>query len=69
MNGLGFAAVRDWNAWLRSATTDDDGTANPLAGDIQRIYTEILSQPGRILNDFRHSASTRPRTARRCSTA
>ena len=23
MNGLGFAAVRDWNAWLRSATKDD----------------------------------------------
>jgi len=54
VNGLGFAAVRDWNAWLRSATSDDFGTANPLAGDIQRIYTEISSQPGRFLNDFRH---------------
>ena len=29
-------------------------TANPLAGDIKRIYTEISSQPGRLLNDFRH---------------
>ena len=28
--------------------------ANPLAGDITRIYTEVLSQPGRMLNDFRH---------------
>ena len=55
VNGLGFAAVRDWNAWLRFEATDDDfGTANPLAGDIQRIYTEISSQPGRFLNDFRH---------------
>jgi hypothetical protein len=54
VNGLGFAAVRDWNAWLRSATADDFQTANPLAGDIQRIYTEIVSQPGRFLNDFRH---------------
>ena len=54
VNGLGFAAVRDWNSWLRSATVDDFGTANPLAGDIQRIYTEISSQPGRFLNDFRH---------------
>jgi hypothetical protein len=54
VNGLGFAAVRDWNAWLRYATQDDQGTANPLAGDVQRIYTEVVSQPGRLLNDFRH---------------
>jgi hypothetical protein len=52
VNGLGFAAVRDWNAWLRYASADDLGHANPLAGDIQRIYTEISSQPGRLLNDF-----------------
>jgi hypothetical protein len=54
VNGLGFAAVRDWNAWLRYETHDDFLNPNPLAGDIQRIYTEISSQPGRFLNDFRH---------------
>jgi hypothetical protein len=54
VNGVGFAAVRDWNAWLRYATKDDVGTANPLAGDITRIYTEVSSQPGRLLNDFRY---------------
>lgn len=54
VNGLGFAAVRDWNAWLRYDKRDDDGNPNPLAGDIQHIYTEISSQPGRLLNDFRH---------------
>ncbi len=54
VNGLGFAAIRDWNAWLRYETADDFGTANPMAGDITRIYTEISSQPGRLLNDFRH---------------
>ena len=54
VNGVGFAAVRDWNAWLRYETKDDDGTANPLAGDITRIYTEVSSQPGRFLNDFRY---------------
>ncbi len=53
VNGVGFAAVRDWNSFLRYATTDDFGTANPLAGDITRIYTEVVSQPGRLLNDFR----------------
>lgn len=54
VNGLGFAAVRDWNAWLRYEATDDFLTANPLAGDVTRIYTETFSQPGRMLNDFRH---------------
>ena len=54
VNGLGFAAVRDWNAWLRYDKRDDNGNPNPLAGDIQHIYTEISSQPGRLLNDFRH---------------
>ena len=54
VNGLGFAAVRDWNAWLRYESRDDHGNPNPLAGDIERIYTEISSQPGRLLNDFRH---------------
>ncbi|HKC55908.1 MAG TPA: alpha/beta hydrolase domain-containing protein, partial [Vicinamibacterales bacterium] len=53
VNGVGFAAVRDFNAFLRYEQADGDGTRNPLAGDITRIYTEISSQPGRMLNDFR----------------
>ncbi len=52
VNGVGFAAVRDWNAWLRYETQDDEGTPNPLRGNITRIYTEVSSQPGRFLNDF-----------------
>ena len=54
VNGLGFAAIRDWNAWLRYEIVDEIGTPNPLAGEITRIYTEVVSQPGRLLNDFRH---------------
>jgi hypothetical protein len=54
VNGLGFAAIRDWVAWLRYETADDVGTPNPLAGDVTRVYTEVSSQPGRLLNDFRH---------------
>jgi hypothetical protein len=54
VNGLGFVAVRDFNSFLRYAAADDFGTPNPLAGDVTRIYTEISSQPGRLLNDFRH---------------
>ena len=53
-NGMGMAVVRDFNSFLRNATTDDFGNANPLSGDIERIYTEISSQPGRFLNDFVH---------------
>jgi hypothetical protein len=53
VNGVGFAAVRDFNAFLRYEKADEGGTANPMAGDITRIYTEVRSQPGRMLNDFR----------------
>jgi hypothetical protein len=48
--GLGFAAVRDWNSWLRY----DTSAVNPLRSYITRIYTEISSQPGRMFNDFRN---------------
>jgi hypothetical protein len=54
VNGLGFAAVRDFNSFLKYAKADDSGTPNPLVGNVKRIYTEISSQPGRLLNDFRH---------------
>ena len=54
INGLGFAAVRDWVSWVKYEAADSGGNANPLAGYITQIYTEINSQPGRLLNDFRH---------------
>jgi alpha/beta hydrolase family protein len=54
VNGVGFAAVRDFNSFLRYARKDNAGTANPLAGDVSRIYTFTVSQPGRMLNDFRN---------------
>jgi len=54
VNGLGFAAIRDFNSFLRYAMADDFSTPNPLAGDVTRIYTETSSQPARTLNDFVH---------------
>ena len=54
VNMLGYAAIRDFNAWLRYERRDHDGTPNPLAGDVRRIYTVTISQPARTLNDFRH---------------
>jgi hypothetical protein len=54
VNAIGFAAIRDFNAWLRYERRDDVGMPNPLAGDVTRIYTEVVSQPARTLNDFTH---------------
>lgn len=54
VNGIGFAAVRDFNSFLRYSAADSSGTANPLARDVTRIYTFTVSQPGRMLNDFRN---------------
>lgn len=54
VNGLGFAAIRDFNSFLRFSSHDDFGTANPIKGHISRIYTETSSQPARTLNDFVH---------------
>jgi Alpha/beta hydrolase domain len=50
--GLGFAAIRDLATFLRDATTDDNGVANPLAGDVKYIYTICSSQPCRTTRDF-----------------
>lgn len=54
VNGLGLAAIRDFNSFLRFASHDDVGTPNPIKNHIDRIYTETSSQPGRTLNDFVH---------------
>ena len=50
--GLGFATLRDFATFLRSARTDQNGVANPLAGDVQAIYTTCVSQPCRTTRDF-----------------
>ena len=53
VNGIGFAAMRDFVTWMKFDAKDDFTTANPLAGDILRVYTINRSQPARMLNDFR----------------
>lgn len=50
--GLGFAAIRDVAAFLHHAVADDQGTRNPLAGDLQFVYSFCVSQPCRTLHDF-----------------
>jgi hypothetical protein len=61
--GLGFAAIRDIAAFLRSAATDGRGTPNPLAGDIQYVYSFCSSQPCRTMHDFMQLGFNQPERA------
>jgi hypothetical protein len=50
--GLALAAVRDLPVFLRRAQRDDTGAANPLAGRIDLVIGNGISQPARLLHDF-----------------
>lgn len=50
--GLAFAAIRDIPEFLRRASADDTGRANPLAGQIELVIAHGISQPARVLHDF-----------------
>ena len=50
--GVAFAALRDVAVFLRHATSDDQGTADPLAGRVQHVYSFAISQPARFMRDF-----------------
>ena len=52
VTGLGFAAIRDFASFLHNAKADDQGKANPLAGDIKEVLTYCISQPCRMMRDF-----------------
>ena len=52
ITGLGFAAIRDITAFVRTAQSDDDGNANPLKGEAATVYSACVSQPCRTLHDF-----------------
>ncbi|WP_156885664.1 alpha/beta hydrolase domain-containing protein [Massilia niastensis] len=52
--GLGFAATRDLNAFLRHAPADDAQAANPLAGSIRATIATGTSQSGNFLRSFLH---------------
>ena len=55
VNGLGFAAVRDWNAWLRyDKQRRRSATPTRWPATSSASTPRSSSQPGRLLNDFRH---------------
>jgi hypothetical protein len=50
--GVGMAAMRDVNSFLRYATRDDFGTANPIAGRIHWAIGYGRSQSGRFQKNY-----------------
>lgn len=61
---VGFAAVRDFAAFLRYEAADRRGAANPIAGRIDHAVAAGSSQTARFLKSFLHHgfnrAATRP---------
>jgi len=53
VSGLTFAATRDFVAFLRRATADDNGNPNPVS-EINVAYCFGISQGGRYQRDFIH---------------
>ena len=54
VHGLGFAATRDLNSYLRYGTQDDTGTPNILGGRIAWAISQGNSQSGTFLRSFIH---------------
>jgi len=62
--GVGFAATRDLNAYLRYGTQDDTGTANPVRGRITWTVSQGNSQSGNFLRSFIHLGFNQDETGR-----
>jgi hypothetical protein len=52
--GIGFAATRDLNSFLRYAGQDDSGNANPVRGRITAAVSQGNSQSGNFIRTFIH---------------
>jgi len=52
--GIGYAATRDLNSFLRYAEKDDTGTANPVAGRVKWAISEGSSQSGNFIRSYIH---------------
>ena len=52
--GIGYAATRDLNAFLRYAARDDDGNPNPLTGQIHWAISRGDSQSGNFIRSYIH---------------
>jgi hypothetical protein len=52
--GIGFAAWRDVAAFFKRSSSDDKGTANPIAGAVKHSITRGISQSGNYLRGWLH---------------
>jgi hypothetical protein len=52
--GIGFAATRDLNSFLRYSGQDDTGAANPVAKQIKWALSRGSSQSGNFIRTFLH---------------
>jgi hypothetical protein len=52
--GIGYAATRDLNSFLRYEEKDVEGTANPVAGQLKYGISEGNSQSGNFLRSYIH---------------
>ena len=50
--GLGIVGIRDLVSFLRYADSDADGTANPLAGYVEKTYAYGQSLSARVVRQF-----------------
>ena len=50
--GLGIVGIRDLMAFLRYDEGDADGTPNPLAGSVEKVYTYGQSLSARVIRQF-----------------
>jgi hypothetical protein len=63
--GLGLAAIRDIATFFRNAKVGNTGTSNPLAGQVQYIYSFCSSQPCRAMHDYVQLGFNHPERAAR----
>lgn len=62
--GIGFAATRDLNSYLRYGNQDDTGAANPLRGRITAAVSQGNSQSGNFLRSMIHLGFNQDETGR-----
>ncbi len=63
--GLGFLGLRDLISFLRYGTTDSAGTANPLAGYMDKVYGYGASLAGRVVREFIYEGWNRDANGRK----
>jgi len=64
VQGIGFAATRDLNSYLRYGAKDETGTPNVLAGRITKAISQGSSQSGTFLRSFIHLGFNQDETGR-----